>query len=324
MFEQVRERITRGKRFVLVTHVNADGDGLGAQFALARFLRRHGKQVRVVNTDPIPHQYAFLARGDEPEVFDPTRHATALGEADAIFILDNSSANRLGAMREPVVKSPAPKICIDHHPTPDTEWDVMAIDERACATGEMIYRLIREVDGEVDPMEAVPIYVSIVTDTGNFRFSNTTPRVLTTAADLVSKGVDVPTVYQEIFERNTPSFVRLLGAALASIQRDETGRIGYILMTRKMMADCGADGEDTSDIINGILTIDGTRVALLFKELQDGRTKVSLRSKGAVDVNSLAAKYGGGGHRNASGIVMPVAIDQAVATILPGARSLIG
>src|SRR2546425_976652 len=154
MFEKVKEIIASKKRFVLVTHINADGDGLGAQFALGRFLRRHGKDVRVING------------------------------------------------------------------------------------------LIGEVDGDIDAAEAEPIYVSIVTDTGNFRFSNTTPQVLTTAADLLSKGVKVPLVYQEIFERYAPSFVKLLGTALSSIQQDETGRLGYIRMTREMMRACGADGED--------------------------------------------------------------------------------
>lgn len=323
MFETVKKLIASKSRFVLATHINADGDGLGAQFALARFLRRHGKDVRVINTDPVPRQFRFLLRNDEPEVFEPGKHAPVLTQADAIFLLDNSSANRLGPMRDPIRESPAPKVCIDHHPTPDTTWDMMVIDEAACATGEMIYRLIREVDGEVDPAEAEPIYVSIVTDTGNFRFSNTTPKVLTMAADLLSKGVKVPAVYQEIFERYAPSFVKLLGTALASIQQDESGQMGYITMTREMMSACGADGEDTSDIINGILTIDGTRLAILFKELADGRTKVSLRSKGSLDVNSLASEFGGGGHRNASGIVMPSSLDRAVETILPKAKALI-
>jgi phosphoesterase RecJ-like protein len=323
IFKPVVDAIAANQRFVLVTHVNADGDGLGAQFALGRFLRRHGKDVRVINTHPIPPQYHFFVQGDEPELYDAATHDPVLRAADAIVILDNSSANRLGAMKDAVIASPAPKICIDHHPHPDTQWDRMIIDEKACATGEMIYRIIREVDGEVSPQEAVPIYVSIVTDTGNFRFSNTTPIVLQTAADLVSKGVDVPTVYQQIFERNPPSFVKLLGAALSSITQDETGRMGYIVVTREMMRAAGADGEDTSDIINGILTIDGTRLALLFKELPDGRTKVSLRSKGSIDVNRLAAEFGGGGHRNASGVVVASPIDQAVAAILPKARALI-
>jgi phosphoesterase RecJ-like protein len=323
LFRQLREVIASTASFVLVTHMNADGDGLGAQFALARFLRRHGKTVRVINTDPIPHQYRFLIRDDAPELYDAVAHAPVIASAGAIVILDNSSANRLSVMRDPVKASPAPKICIDHHPTPDTQWDLMVIDETACATGEIVYRLIRDFDGDVDPAEAIPIYVSVVTDTGNFRFSNTTPRVLAMASDLVSKGVSVPTVYQEVFERNTPSFVRLLGTALASIRQDETGRLGYIVMSRAMMQQCGADGEDTSDIINGILTIGGTRMAILFKELLDGRTKVSLRSKGSIDVNRLASEFGGGGHRNASGAVLGMGLDQAVDQILPKARALV-
>src|SRR5881397_821121 len=108
LFEGVKKLIASKERFVLVTHLNADGDGLGAQFALGRFLRRHGKQVRVVNTDPIPHQYRFFVKGDEPEVYDPARHDAILAQADVIVILDNSSANRLGAMRRAVIDSPAP------------------------------------------------------------------------------------------------------------------------------------------------------------------------------------------------------------------------
>ena len=323
LFATLAELIASTEQFVLVTHVNADGDGLGAQLALGRFLRRLRKSVRIINTDPIPHQYRFLLKDDGPELYEAARHDAILERAGAIVILDNSSANRLGAMRDVVRASPAPKVCIDHHPTPDTQWDMMVIDEKACATGELIYRLIRELDGEVSAEEAVPIYVSVVTDTGNFRFSNTTPRVLRMAADLVSKGADVPTVYQEIFERNSRSFVRLLGSALASIRHDETGRLGYIVVTRELMNRCEADGEDTSDIINGILTIDGTRLAILFKELADGGTKVSLRSKGSLDVNRLASEFGGGGHRNASGVVMPVPLDQAMERILPRARALV-
>ncbi len=260
-FQEIRALFDRHDSFVLATHVNADGDGLGAQFALASFLRRRGKKVRIVNVDPLPRQYDFMARGFAPELYDPARHDALLAGASIIVILDNSSANRLGAMRGPIERSPAIKACIDHHPHPDTQWDVMVIDEKACATGEIVYRLIREADGEISPEEALPIYVSIVTDTGNFRFSNTTPQVLTVAADLVGKGVDVPSVYQQIFERNSPTFVRLLGAALASIQQDESGQLGWIVLSRELMRTVGADGEDTSDIINGILTIDGTRLA---------------------------------------------------------------
>jgi phosphoesterase RecJ-like protein len=323
IFKEFRGLFEAKQVFVLATHLNADGDGLGAQFSLAHFLVRHGKRVRIVNVDPIPHQYEFLASGVVPEIYDPATHDSVIESAEVIVILDNSSANRLGAMRDPIQRSPAVKVCIDHHPHPDTQWDVMVIDEKACATGEMIYRFIREVNGQVAPEEAVPIYVSIVTDTGNFRFSNTTPHVLQVAADLVSKGVDVPTIYQRIFERNSPAFVRLLGTALASIRQDESGRLGWIVLSRDVMHSCGADGEDTSDIINGILTIEGTRLALLFKEMADGRTKISLRSKGSIDVNRLAAEFGGGGHRNASGAVIPLPLDQVVTKILEKARALV-
>jgi len=322
-FQEILALFERLDRFVLVTHLNADGDGLGAQFALAFFLRRRGKHVRIVNVDPLPKQYQFLATSLQPELYEPAQHDALLAGTDAILIMDNSSANRLGTMRGPIEGSPAVKACIDHHPHPDTQWDVMVIDDQACATGEIVYRLITEAAGRIEPEDALPIYVSIVTDTGNFRFSNTTSTVLSIASDLVAKGVDVPAVYQQIFERNSPTFVRLLGAALASIKQDETGRLGWIVLSRDFLQSVSADAEDTSDIINGILTIDGTRVALLFKEIDEGKTKVSLRSKGTIDVNRLAAEFGGGGHRNASGVVVSMPLDQTVRSILEKARVLI-
>src|SRR5262249_43260405 len=147
-WNEVKNLIFEHRRFVLATHVNADGDGLGAQVALYHFLRRKEKEVRIINTDPPPVNYAFLAPAGAIEIYDPAIHDAALAQAQIIFLLDNSSAHRLGRLRERIVASAARKICIDHHPRPDTTWDVMAIDETASATGEMIYGLIREIDGD--------------------------------------------------------------------------------------------------------------------------------------------------------------------------------
>lgn len=320
-WDEVKRLIESRERFVLATHVNADGDGLGAQLALYHFLRRRGKDVRIVNTDPVAENYRFLDPGGAVEIYDPSRHDAVLASAQAIVLLDNNAAHRLGRLRERIEGSPAVKACIDHHPEPDTTWDVMAIDPTASATGEMVYGLIREMGDDIPAEAAEPIYVSIVTDTGNFRFSNTKPRILRIAAELVERGVSVPRVYQEIYERNTPAFTRLLGAALSEVHLERDGRLGYLLITRELMRQARADDADTSDIINHVLAIDGARVAVLFKEVEERKTKVSLRSKGTVDVRAVAARFGGGGHRNASGIVvdrpLPEVVDAVLAEIRP-------
>lgn len=310
-------------RFVLATHVNADGDGLGAQLALYHFLRRRGKEARIVNTDALAHNTAFLDPGGVVERYDPAVHDPVLEKAEIIVLLDNSAAHRLGAMRERIERSPATKVCIDHHPEPDTTWDVMAIDPTASATGEMVYGLIREMDGDIPREAAEPIYVSIVTDTGNFRFSNTTPRILRIAAELVERGVSVPRVYQEIYERNSAAFTRLLGASLSEVRLERDGRLGYLVVSRELMRRARAEGADTSDIINHVLAIDGAQVAALFKEVEDRRTKVSLRSKGTLDVRAVAALFGGGGHRNASGIVMELPLPEVLEKVLGELRAIV-
>ncbi len=315
--------IEQNDRFVLATHVHADGDGLGSQIALRHALTRRGKQVRIINTDPPPPNYAFIAPDGLVEIYDPGRHDEWIRGAGAIILLDNASAKRFGALQGPITSSPAPKACIDHHPHPDTQWDVMAVDETAAATGQMVYRLLKAMDGAIPPEAAEPLYVSIVTDTGNFRFSNTRADVLTIAADLVASGVSVPRVYQEVYERNPVAYTRLVGAALSDMRLECDGRLGYLVITRAMLAACGAENVDTGDLINHILAIDGARASALFRETPDGGTKVSLRSKGVVDVNAVATKFGGGGHRNASGITMTAPLPAAMEQVLPELRRIV-
>jgi phosphoesterase RecJ-like protein len=323
LWKQIIEIIENRKRFILATHVNADGDGLGAQLALYYFLRQRGKDVRILNSDRPPDNLSFLAPEDVVQIYDSGRHSEVLHDAEVIILLDNSSAHRLGRLQEPIQKSPAMKVCIDHHPHPDTIWDVMVIDEKASATGEMIYWMMQKIGPSIPPEAAEPLYVAIVTDTGNFRFSNTKPEILRIAADLLDLGVNVPKVYQELYERNSPGYTRLLGAALADLHLEREGRLGYLVVTREMMNRCGAEDEDTGEIINNLLTIDGARVAILFKEIDSGRTKVSLRSKGEIDVNRVAAMFGGGGHRNASGIVVNVSLGEAMEKVLAEIRRIV-
>jgi phosphoesterase RecJ-like protein len=242
---------------------------------------------------------------------------------DAIFVLDNSAPERLGRLRETIESSPAPKVCIDHHPDPDPLWQVRLIRETACATGEVVYDLIRGMGGEVTPEMATALYTAVVTDTGHFRFSNTTAATHRLAGKLMEHGVAADRIYQELFEQTSPSFARLLGASLASLEIVAGGAMGVFRITRELVRRCRAEGEDTSEIINEVLGIAGIRLAVLLKELPDGRTKVSFRSKGAIDVNHLARRFGGGGHRNASGAVLDEAMAAAEPRVLEQAMALV-
>lgn len=319
----LRPLLKASRTAALCTHVDPDGDGIGAEICLLGYLRDLGIEARVINTEPLPARYRFLDPDGAVEVFDAARHDAFLRGADLIFMLDNSAVARLGPLERAVRASRATTVCIDHHDVQEPFWKVNIIDPQACATGELVFQIIRALGGRVDRQSAQAAYVSMVTDTGYFRFSKTSPRCHEAAAEMLRAGVDPPLVYQEVFERNSPALVRLGGAALADLRLEEGGRLAWISLTRDQIAACQAETEDTSDIINQLLAIDGARLAVLFKEIPGGRTKLSFRSKGDLDVNSLAARFGGGGHTNAAGAVVDGPLARTVERILPLCRELL-
>lgn len=323
MLDAVSKLIEERQRFVLTTHVNPDGDGVGSQVALWHFLRSLGKEVWIVNNNELAAGLRFLEPAGGIRVYEPERDDPLLREAEVIVVLDNSAPERLDRMREAVLSSPATKVCLDHHPEPDEIWDLLVIRESACATGEIVHDLVRRMGGELSPEMATALYTAVVTDTGHFRFSNTRPSTHRLAAELVEAGVSVTQVYEEVYEQSSPAYMRLLGAALEGLRLESGGRLGVLTVTRELMARCGAEDEDTSEVINTVLGIAGVRLAILLKELPGGRTKISLRSKGSVDVNRLARSFGGGGHRNASGAVIDERLREAGPRVLAAGRALL-
>ena len=315
--------IDRAKTAALITHVTPDGDGIGAEICLGRYLRTRGIEARIINTDPLAARYRFLDPDGRVEIFEAKRHDAFLRQSDLIFMLDNSATSRMGSLEPAVRGSRATTVCIDHHNVIEPFWKVNIVDPDACATGEMVFQIIKMMGGQVDPIAAQAAYVSLVTDTGYFRFSKTSPRCHEAAAEMLAAGVNPPLVYEEVYERNTPALLRLGGAALADLRQEEGGRLAWITLTREQVLRCRAEQEDTSDIVNDLLTIDGTRLAVLFKELDGGRIKLSFRSKGSVDVNRLAARFGGGGHSNAAGAVVSGGLEEAISRVLPPCRDLL-
>ena len=307
----------------LCTHITPDGDGIGAEICLYHYLIARGIKAKILNTEPLSDRYRFLDDDGCVEVFDEEKHAGFVRDADLIFALDNSAVNRLGSLEPSVRASRATTICIDHHNVVEPFWNVNIIDEDACATGELVYQIVRGLGGELTFEAARAAYVSMVTDTGNFRFSKTSPRCHEAAARLLGAGVRPQQVYEEVFERNSPALIRLGGVALAGLRLDEAGRLAWITLTRDQILACDAESEDTSEVANGLLSTRGVRVAVLFKELGDGSVKISLRSKGDLDVNGLAASFGGGGHTNASGAVVETGFEEAIEKVLAACRELI-
>ena len=205
-------------------------------------------------------------------------------------------------------------LCIDHHPTRGTIWGEAILDVGSSAAAAMVHELVVACGWQPDEAAAEALFVGIATDTGFFRFNSTSAQALRISADLMECGVDPATCYRRIYERNSPLFARTLGAALLGMRLDAGGRVVSVQVTRESLRD--ADDVDTSEMMTPLLAIDGVQVAVLFRDLAAGKVKVSLRSKGAWDVHALALEYGGGGHRNASGIVASGTLDEVRDRIL--------
>jgi phosphoesterase RecJ-like protein len=319
----LRPLLETARTAALITHTTPDGDGIGAEICLVRYLKARGIDARVLNTEPLTLRYRFLDPHGEVMVFDDSRDAVFVRDADLIFMLDNAATSRMGTLGPYVRASRATTVCIDHHNLTDPFWNITIVDEEACATGELVFQIVKALGGTLDHLAAQAAYVSLVTDTGGFRFSKTSPRCHEAAAEMLAAGVDPPHVYQEVFERNSPAILRLMGLAFAGLRIEERGRLAWITLTHEQVVACDGEMEDTSDVINELLTVDGVRMAVLLKGLRDDRTKLSFRSKGDLDVNRLAASFGGGGHNNAAGAVIEAPLTEAIAKVLDPCRALL-
>jgi phosphoesterase RecJ-like protein len=321
--EAFRRLVSSAKLYVLVTHVNPDGDAIGSQVGLGRYFRSLGFEVRMVNQDATPPDLRFVEfDGPFGEAYDPARHDGLLDAADAIVLVDNSAPDRLGCMESPARLRAAKTFCIDHHPTRATPWAVNIIDTSASATAVIVHELVRAGEWTPDRAAADALYAGLATDTGFFRFNSTSPRAFRVAAELLEAGADPTRCYREIYERNAPAYTRLLGRALADLSLGGGGTVASVGITLAMIEACGASGVDTSEFTTPLLAVDGVRVAILFRELPGDKVKVSLRSKGELDVQKMASEFGGGGHRNASGIVMPGRFEEVVAKVTARAEAL--
>jgi phosphoesterase RecJ-like protein len=314
-FTKTKEAIYANHRFIITTHVNPDGDGIGSELGLLRFLRSLGKEAYILNSTWTPRKYKFLERPSEIFLFDPTDNAV-FDTAQVIFILDISKWERLGPMHPAVQNHPALKICIDHHPLCGDFADINWICQEACASGELVLQLITDMQVPLTQEIAEPLYASILTDTGAFRFPNTNCRTHIAASLLLQTGINPSQIYEQIYERCSPARVKLLGMVLCNLEYMHAGRLASAVVTQEMLIKTGVEPEEIEGFVDIARGIKDVLASFLFLELPDGRVKVSLRSKGDVDVNSFASRFGGGGHQHASGILMHGPIDTAVNSVL--------
>jgi len=289
------------QKFVLTTHVNPDGDGLGSEIALAEWLISRGKQAAIINYSATPDFYLFLDPNNRIIKFDEARDAPTIADADVIVVLDTNHPDRLRTMEPQVLKSSAVKICIDHHLEPAPFAQHYIIDDDATSTGELTYQLLVRLNGEnLSPAVATALYCAIMTDTGSFRYPRVDPEIFRICAHLIECGADPVAIYNEVYEQWTPGRMELLGESLASLHTLHDGKLAYITITQEILKKTGSKEVDTDNFTTYPMSVKGVAVGILFLELSNG-VKISFRSKGEIPINELAKEFGGNGHKNAAG-----------------------
>jgi len=310
---------TAGRTVALSTHINADGDGCGSEVALARLLMAMGMRVRIVNPTPWPALYRFLLGADIEE--RSREGAAALKGVDLLVVLDISDVARLGQLADAVRALTVPRLVIDHHVARDEPaGNVMLSDPSACATGELVFDIAQALGRPITPDVAVPLYVALLTDTGGFRFSNTSPRCHAIAARLLASGVAPEEIYRTVYASVPVGRLHVLCQALSSLEHDPAIGLASISLAAGALERYGVNAEDLDGIVEHPRSIAGTRLALFFRDLGHGKVKVSFRSTGNIDVNAFARPFGGGGHAKASGALIAGSLEEVKRRVTDAAR----
>lgn len=310
-------------RVALTTHVNADGDGAGSEVALWHVLNDRGLRPVITNPTPFPGRFHFLL--DQcPQADKSSAAVRYLQRADAIVVVDISDLDRLGHLSRRVAEAGVPVVCIDHHLGGGSlPAGPRMIDSTACATGELIHALFRTADWPLTPPAARALYVAILTDTGGFRFSNTTPRALRVAAELLEAGVDPEGIYRAVYANNPEGRIRLIGEVVDTLMVEPDRGLAWMTVPPGALERYGLDPDQLEGVVELPRSIDGIRLALLFRMLANERVKVSFRSIGDVNVAELAERFGGGGHRKAAGASLAGSLADVQERVLAAAREVL-
>lgn len=307
--------LDHAERVVLTTHLNADGDGTGCQAALVALLRARGAEVRIVNPTPFPELFRFLLPTPDP-VLDVTGPEARewCRDADLCVVVDTGEVNRIGRVHE-LVES-LPKLVIDHHPAGDDAIEAETFrDVDAAAAGELVLDLVAAVDGPWSSSVVHGLYVALLTDTGSFRFSNSTPGAHEAAAELIRRGAEPDELWRQVYGSVPLRRYQLLQRALPTLEQSGDGRVAWMSVPLDAFRELECDSSDLEGMTDFPRGLEGVDLAILFRELEHG-VKLSLRSNGGTDVNQLAREFGGGGHVRAAGAFVNGSIDEVREKVL--------
>jgi len=302
MFREIADLITKKQEFVLTSHVNPDGDSIGSEIALFKFLLKYGKKARIINYSKTPDNYIFLDKDNIIEQFDEQKHSSVIINADVIVILDTNEYSRIRTMEPYVRDSKAVKVVIDHHMGLNQNgFDYYISDTDSPSTGEILFRFFKTFENSMlDKEIALALYTAIMTDTGSFKFDRTNSETHLIAAELLSYEINPYEVYSEVYNRATPGKLRLLGKFLENIKLEHDEKLAYSVLLLKDFEETGTNEYATEGYGQHLLSLDTAIIGIIITETLRG-VKLSFRSKGNVPVNELAKEFGGGGHINAAG-----------------------
>ncbi|MBF0273812.1 MAG: DHH family phosphoesterase [Nitrospinae bacterium] len=303
IWDKAKKIITENKRFIITTHVNSDGDGLGAELALYYYLKNLGKEVTIINPTPVPNNLHFLFPEDECEVFDEEKHTELFEKAEYLIVLDVCVWKRIGNLAQITQRLNLPILCIDHHPYTESLSREMVIIDSASSTGELLYDFLKSSNATISYPIALGIYISLVNDTGNFRFSNATDKVHMIAAEMLQFGIYPDEIYSKLYEFHTANKIKFIGSVLSNLDYRLDGEITIITVTRELMDKFALEDWETEGLIDYPRAIQCCRVAILACERKNGELKFSLRAKDKrANLTVVSNIFGGGGHKYASGI----------------------
>jgi len=323
-WKPVIEKLKTSRKALLTTHVNPDGDGLGSEMAMYYYLRKMDIEVEIINDSALPDEYSFLDPQNIIRQYDRERDRGRLNQFDLIFTLDIGGVARLGKLGEDLASLNIPTICIDHHPENHISCSYKIVDEKSPATACLIFELINQLNPEViDTKIAEALYVGLMTDTGSFRFENTTAKAMETAAEFIRLGVKPTEIFSNVYENYTRQRMKLLGATLQKIQYEFDGKLAWFTVLGSDVQEAGATLDEVGGFTDFVRSIKGVEVAIMFFEVRKNRVRVNFRSQGRVIVNEIARKFGGGGHFFAAGISLNDTLEEAVDKILPEVRKAI-
>ncbi len=294
--DEFRHFIDGREEFLILSHVDPDGDAIGSSLGLAWALRALGKKVVTANESPLPDGLRFLPGSEW--VKQPAQVARTF---DAAFVLDCSSLDRVGPNAAGLVAPHAQVANVDHHAANDGFGNPKLVNVEASATAELVHEILESYGAPIGPEMAECLYVGIASDTGAFRYQNTTPRALRLAARLVERGARPSVTADALYGRKSEASLRILGLALESLEKRGGGQVGALTISRDMFEKAHATPEDADGIVQFAKSLDGARVGVLIQEVAPGEVRLSFRSDGTLDVNEIAGRFGGGGHRNAAG-----------------------